>query len=255
MSHQNQLPVAADTGRVEFTTTHWSVVLTAGEEDSPQAAKALNELCHTYWYPLYAYVRRQGFRPHEAQDLTQEFLLRLMRKRDLSRVGPEKGRFRSFLLVALKHFLVNEWEKSRTEKRGGGQRMIELDAFNPEQRYQLEPHHHLSADRIFERKWALTVLEQVLVRLKRVLTESGKAAQFEHLKVFLSVDRPNHAMADVARDLNLSEGAAKVAVHRLRVRYRELLRAEIARTVATPAEIEEELQHLFKALSSEFSGG
>ncbi len=249
MSSQNPLPVAADTGRVEFTTTHWSVVLAAGDEESPRAAEALNDLCRTYWFPLYAYVRRQGFGPHEAQDLTQEFLLRLLRKCDLARVGPEKGRFHSFLLVALKHFLVNEWEKARTAKRGSGQQPIALDAFDPEQRYRLEPHDHLTAERIYERKWALTVLEQVLNRLKQELAEAGKAGQFERLKVFLSTDGPNQTLREVARELDISEGAAKVAVHRLRVRYRELLRAEITRTVASPAEIEEELHHLFEVLS------
>jgi RNA polymerase sigma-70 factor (ECF subfamily) len=249
MSSENELPVAAESGRAEFTTTHWSLVLAAGEDDSPHAAEALNELCRVYWFPLYAYVRRQGFSPHEAQDLTQEFLMRLLQKRDLARVGPAKGRFRSYLLVALQHFLVNEWERARTAKRGGGQRPVALDAFDPEQRYQIEPHDHLSADKIYERKWALTVLEQVLAQLKRELADAGKMGHFECLKIFLSADNPKRTMLEVGRELNLSEGAVKVAVHRLRVRYRELLRAEITRTVATPAEVEEEFQHLFKVLA------
>jgi RNA polymerase sigma-70 factor (ECF subfamily) len=251
MANAPELPVAADTGRLAFNTTHWSVVLAAGDDATSAAAvAALDELCRAYWFPLYAFVRRQGFNQHDAQDLTQEFLLRLMRRRDLARVGPEKGRFRSFLLAALKHFLINEWERARTLRRGGGQRLIELDAFDPEQRYCLEPLDLLTADRIYERKWALTVLERVLSRLKRELEDQGKGDHFERLKIFLSTDQPAESMASMARRLGLGEGAVKVAVHRLRVRYRELLRAEIARTVAAPSDVEDELRHLLQVLTT-----
>jgi RNA polymerase sigma-70 factor (ECF subfamily) len=250
MSFQSQLPVAAETGRVEFVSTHWSLILAAGDEASPQSAEALNELCRTYWYPLYAYVRRQGFAPHEAQDLTQEFFARLMRKHDLSRVGPQKGRFRSFLLVVLRHFLVNEWEKARTEKRGGDKFSFSLDGLNAEERYALEPRQELNPENLYERKWALAILDRVLACLRQECTEAGKPAQFDHLKPFLSADSPKQPVAAVAKALVITEGAVKVAVHRLRIRYRELLRAEIARTVATAAEVEDELRHLRRVLGN-----
>ena len=236
-------------GSPHFVTTHWSVVLTAGDHESPRAAEALSRLCRVYWYPLYAYVRRQGCEPHDAQDLTQEFFARLLARNDLCQAGPEKGRFRSFLLIRLKHFLINEWEKARTQKRGGGQPSIALDELLAEQRYGEEPSHQLTADRIFERRWALTLLDTVFARLRQEWTDAGKTHQFEMLKPLLASESLNETYAQLARRLDTTEGAVKVSVHRLRNRYRELIRDEIAETVGTPADVEDELRHLLAALS------
>jgi len=235
-------------GSPQFVTTHWSVVLTAGDDGSPRCAEALSGLCRTYWYPLYAYVRRQGCAPHDAQDLTQEFFARLLARNELSRAGREKGRFRSFLLIRLKHFLVNEWEKARSQKRGGGQTLIPLDELLAEQRYGEEPAHLLTAERIYERRWALTLLDQVLGRLRQEWTETGRVDQFETLKGLLASEGLAQSYAELGRSWGMSEGAVKVAVHRLRRRYRELIRDEIAQTVATPADVEDELRHLLAAL-------
>jgi len=225
------------------------MVLTAGGDDRAQARRALEELCQTYWYPLYAFVRRQGRSPEEAQDLTQEFFARLIAQHYLGAVDRAKGKFRSFLLGSLKHFLANEWDKARAQKRGGAHSLIALDAQAAERRYALEPAHELSADRIFERRWALTVLERVLTRLREEHSRAGKAKLFDRLKDFLvgRAEQDSHARA--AAELGMSEGAVKAAIHRLRQHYRERLRAEIANTVAAPSEVEDELRHLFAALS------
>jgi RNA polymerase sigma-70 factor (ECF subfamily) len=226
------------------------VVLAAGHGDSTQARAALEELCRTYWYPLYAFVRRQGHGPAEAQDLTQEFLARLLARQDLAAVDRAKGKFRSFLLASLTHFLANEWDKARARKRGGGQAPVSLDAETAEARYRLEPADTMSADRVFERRWALTLLDQVLERLRAEAVAEGKGQRFEALKAALVGDEAALPYARIAARLGLSEGAVKVAVHRLRQRYRELLRAEIANTVAGPEQVDEELRHLFQALSA-----
>jgi RNA polymerase sigma-70 factor (ECF subfamily) len=218
--------------------------------DSPSARQALETLCRNYWYPLYAYVRRQGHGPHDAQDLTQAFFARLLEKNYLADVQREKGRFRSFLLASLKHFLANEWDRERALKRGGGQRLIALDDDSAESRYKLEPKDDLSADKIYERRWALTLLDQVLSRLRSEFEADGKLQEFEVLKQYLSAGRTSVSYALAAERLGTTEGAVKVAVHRLRKRYRELLRAEIGQTVATASEIEAEIRYLFAALSA-----
>ncbi len=231
-----------------FVTTCWTEVLQAGHQGTTQARDALDRLCQTYWYPLYAFVRRRGHNPHDAQDLTQEFFARLLQKHWLADVNRERGRFRSFLLAAMKHFLANEWDKAQAQKRGGGQKCIELDAASAEERYALEPVDNATADRIFERRWAMTLLDQVLARLRAEHVRAGKERQFETLKGALTGSRSMQPYSELALQLGLSEGAVKVAVHRLRQRYREVLREEIANTVSTEDEVEEELLHLFKVL-------
>lgn len=220
-----------------FAATRWTVVLTAGKGQS----RALEELCRTYWYPLYAYVRRRGYEPHDAEDLTQEFFARLLAKNYLADVRREKGKFRSFLLAALKHFLANEWDKARAQKRGGGQTFVSLDA---ETRYLREPTDELSAEKLLDRQWALALLDHVLARLEAE-TDAKKFAAF---KPFLTAGKGAISYVEVAGQLGATEGAVKVGVHRLRQRYRRLLREEIAHTVARPAEIEEEMRCLFAAL-------
>ena len=218
--------------------------------DSPQAHQALETLCGNYWYPLYAYVRRQGHSAHDAQDLTQAFFERLLEKNYLADVQRDKGRFRSFLLASLKHFLANEWDREQALKRGGGKRLIALDEDSAESRYKLEPKDDLSADKIYERRWALTLLDQVLGKLRNEFEKDGRLEQFETLKQYLSAGRTSVSYAQAADKLGMNEGAIKVAVHRLRKRYRELLRAEIAQTVATASEVEAEIRYLFAALSA-----
>ena len=233
-----------------FATTHWSVVLSAQRHDSTRAQAALSVLCQAYWYPLYAFVRRQGHGPEDAQDLTQEFFARLLARNYLADVQREKGRFRSFLLAALKHFLANEWDRARAAKRGGGQLLVSLDDSEAENRYRLEPADAMSADKIFERRWALTLLEQVLRRLRDDYAAGGKVVMFEELKPSLVGSSQSAPYAELAGRLKMSEGAVKVAVHRLRQRYRELLREEIAQTVAVPGEVEDEIRHIITILSS-----
>ena len=249
MSPEEPAGAAFKPGADYFATTHWSVVLTAQRSDSTRAQAALSVLCRTYWYPLYAYVRRQGQSPEDAQDLTQEFFARLLARNYLADVSRDKGRFRSFLLAALKHFLANEWDRARAAKRGGGQPPLSLDDTEAENRYRLEPADTMSADRIFERRWALTLLEQVLRRLRDDHSAAGKLGLFEELKPCLVDAGSSAPYAELGTRLNMSEGAVKVAVHRLRQRYRELLREEIAQTVATPAEVEDEIRQIIAILS------
>jgi len=232
-----------------FTATHWSVVLAAAEGDSPRARVALEALCHAYWYPLYAFVRRTGESPHDAEDSVQGFFAVCIDRNYLATAQKEKGRFRSFLLLALKRFLAKERDKSRARKRGGGQKPIALDGLTAEQRYALEPAEHLSADRLFERRWALTLLEQVLSRLRDEQAAAGRLGAFEQLKEFLLAGGRGTPYQEVAARLGLSEGAVKVAVHRLRQRYRALLEEEIGNTVTSPQEVEEERRYLLAVLS------
>jgi RNA polymerase sigma-70 factor (ECF subfamily) len=229
-------------------TTHWSVVLAAKQGDPADAAAALEKLCRNYWYPLYAFLRREGRSPHDAQDLTQEFFARLLQRRFLENVGPQHGKFRSFLLASLKNFLCDEWDKARAEKRGGGQTVISLDDHNAEELYLLEPDTAASAEKIFEQRWALTLLAQALARLREEFAAAGKIREFDHLKVFLSTPARDGAYDALAVKLELAVDTVAVKVHRLRQRYAELIRAEIAQTVASPADIEEELRHLFDAV-------
>lgn len=235
-------------GAPVFVTTHWSVVLSAREEDTTRSAEALEILCRAYWYPLYAFVRRQGHSPHDAQDLTQEFFARLLEKGYLHSADQAKGRFRSFLLVALKRFLANEWDKARAQKRGGGRSAIPWETDLAERRYVGEGSDQLSADRIYERRWALTMLDQVLARLRNEFAAAGREQEFDQLKQFLTASRGEIPYADVAKALSMKEGAVRVAVHRLRRRFRELFREQIAQTVASAEEIDDEVRHLMKAL-------
>jgi RNA polymerase sigma-70 factor (ECF subfamily) len=231
-----------------FVTTHWSVVLAAGGNDSTRARAALEKLCRNYWYPLYAFVRRLGHNAHDAEDLVQGFFAVCLEKNYLGAVEQGRGKFRSFLLVALKRFLANEWDKQRAQKRGGKKALVELDALTAEQRYALEPSEQLTADKLFDRRWALTLLDHVVRRLSDEQTTAGKREQFEALKESITSAGRGTPYADVASRIGLSEGAVKVAVHRLRQRYRELLEEEIGNTVATPEQIEEERRELFRAL-------
>ena len=232
-----------------FATTHWSVVLAAGQSADVQASAALEQLCRTYWYSLYAYVRRRGFSHEDAQDLTQAFFAHLLRKDFLDGVGPEKGRFRSFLLACLKHFLADEWAKARTAKRGGQYPALPLDMENAEQRYQLEARVQADPESLFERRWALNQLERVLDRLRREAADSGRGAVFDQLESCLLGDRPTETYAQLGSRLGLSGTAVKVTVHRLRQRYRELLREEVAHTVTRPEELEAEMRYLLEAVS------
>lgn len=231
-----------------FATTHWSVVLTAQRTDTTRAQAALAKLCQTYWYPLYTFVRRQGYNPHDTQDLTQEFFARLLARNYLAGVAQEKGNFRSFLLASMKHFLADERDRSRAAKRGGGQTILSLDDTDAEERYRLEPVENMTADRLFDRRWVMTLLEQVMGRLRSEYTQLGNAMLYERLKDCLAGSRESAPYAQLAAELSMSEGAVKVAVHRLRARYRELLRDEIAQTVTSQAQVDEEIRHLFSLL-------
>lgn len=238
-----------------FVTTRWSVVLAAAEKGggAADAGGALAELCRAYWFPLYAFIRRRGYSPHDAEDLTQAFFARFLEKNGLASVNPEKGRFRAFLLASLKHFLANEWDRSQTQKRGGGDPVLALDALTAEDRYRLEPADALSPERLYERQWALTLLAQVLGRLEAEHAAAGKGALFADMKGFLTGEGSPDSYSTIGGRHGLSEGAFKVTVHRLRKRYRELLREEIARTVADPddpAETADELRRLFAAFGN-----
>lgn len=238
-------------GAANFTPTHWTVVLAAaGQADSTRARDALERLCRNYWLPIYAFVRRQGNNPHDAQDLTQEFFARLLEKNYLAHADREKGRFRSFLLASVKHFLANEWDKAKAQKRGGGFTLISIDTALGESSLGSEPADILTAEKIFDRRWALALLEQVLRRLREEYTRDGKEKQFEQLKATLTETSRSLPYAEIATRLATSEGAVKVAVHRLRQRYRELLRAEIADTVAGVEDVDDEIRNLFSALAN-----
>jgi RNA polymerase sigma-70 factor (ECF subfamily) len=233
-----------------FRTTHWTLILAARDRDSPEARQALEELCQSYWYPLYAFIRRSGHPSEEARDLTQEFFARLLEKDYLADVDREKGKFRSFLLAACKHFLANERDRVLAQKRGGGRTVLSFDADAAESRYSSEPQHTLTPERLFERRWALHLLQTVLNRLRAEQEKARKAEQFEQLKGFLAGERGPTRYAQAAETLGTTVGALKVSVHRLRGRYRELLREEIGRTVNDSAEVEAEIRNLFAALAS-----
>jgi RNA polymerase sigma-70 factor (ECF subfamily) len=224
------------------------VLAAGGEHDATATRRALEELIQAYWFPLYAYVRRQGSLAAAAEDLVQGFLTRLLEKDDLSRVDRSKGRFRSFLLAAMKNFMANERARDRALKRGGGVRVIALDAMDAEARYAVEPADEMTPDRLFDRRWALAVLEQVLARLRREFIDAGNGPLFETIKDCLTPDRGKLSYAQLARRLGMTEGALKVAVHRMRRRYRDLLRHEIAQTVETPAQVDEEIAYLLNCL-------
>jgi DNA-directed RNA polymerase specialized sigma24 family protein len=232
-----------------FATTHWSVVLSAGNSTTPDAQAALEKLCRAYWYPLYLYVRRQGNAPHDAQDLTQEFFARLLERNYLETVQPSKGKFRSFLLVALKHFLANQRERARAAKRGGGMALISLDEDTAENLYLLEPAATASPEDAFEKRWAITLLERAFAQVRQEYADAGKGQLFEKMKLFLE-ERSGHGdYALAAAGLGMTPNATAVAVHRLRQRYRAVVRVEVAHTLARPEEIEEEMRHLFATLA------
>ena len=238
-------PSSEGAPRPVFVTTHWSVVLSAQDKDSPRSVEALESLCRTYWYPLYAFVRHQDRRPHDAQDLTQEFFARLLEKDYLKSAAREKGRFRTFLLVALKRFLANEWDRQHAQKRGGFAPIVSIDQELAESRFAAEPAHQLQPDVLFDRQWAMTLIERTMARLQEEYLASGRAKLFEYLCSCLARDESALPYAEIAARLNLTEAAVKMAVHRLRARYREILQAEIDDTVSAPEEVEEEIRHLF----------
>jgi RNA polymerase sigma factor (sigma-70 family) len=233
----------------QFVATHWSVVMMAGQSHLPQAADALERLCRAYWYPLYAYVRRQGKSPEDAEDLTQQFFSRLLEKDYLTRADPERGKFRTFLVRSLNNFLINEWKRTGRLKRGGDVIFLSLNAEEAEERYAEEPVHDSNPANAYERLWAVALIEQVFSVLRREYAAAGKGHLFEALKGFIWGDVEPTSYVELGRSLNLTEGTVKVAVHRLRKRFREVVRAEIAHTVARPEDIDEELRHLIAVLS------
>ena len=232
-----------------FATTHWTVVLAAGRRATPEADRALEELCRTYWYPLYAYARRRGYAPPDAQDLTQEFFARLLSKHWIASADRRKGRFRTFLLTAMSRFLANEWDRARTQKRGSGAVHLPLDTETAETRYEADSALTLTPDRLYDRHWAMTLLDRALTRLRTEQEQAGKGREFGVLGPFLTAERGAIPYAEAAAQLGLSEAAARQAVHRVRRRFREVFREEITQTVAAPEEVNEEIHHLLAALS------
>ena len=246
MSATDDTPSAPHPAR--FAETRWTMVLSARDPDAPHATRALEELCRIYWPPLYAFARRQGLGVHDAQDNTQAFFARLLEKEILRSVDREKGHFRTFLLVAFKRFLINVREHARAQRRGGGQAVLSIDADDAETHYRAEGHDNASADVVYERRWALTLLDQTLARLRAEYAQANKTRQFELMKGFLT-DASSDGYQAVAAALGVSPGAARVAVHRLRSRYREIFRDEIAQTVADPSEIDAEISYLLSKIS------
>ncbi len=232
-----------------FTTTDWSVVLQARSGHSAEAAEALNQLCGAYWYPLYAFVRRQGYGPQDAEDLLQSFLACLIEKNYLKDVDPAKGRFRSVLLAALKHFLSKEWEKAKAQKRGGQARFVPLPSESAESRYIEEPASDLTPEKLYEQHWAFVLLESVMRRLEEHFTEAGKREFFEAAKGFLIGRHSPQTYAGLSQRFGLNEAALRMKVQRMRHRYQQVLREEVAHTVASPNEVEEEIRYLLRVLS------
>ncbi len=231
-----------------FATTHWSLVVAAGGNDSQQAHQALAELSAGYWHPLYAYVRRLGYDVNQAQDLTQEFFSRLLEKDYLRAADRERGKFRTFLLASFRHFLANEYDRATAQKRGGGRSVLSLDFQAIEERNRMEPAHSLTAERLYERRWALALLEQALARLRGEFTRGGRGEIFDALKIYLTGEKAAVSHQQLGERFGMTAGAVTVAIHRLRQRYREVLREEIGRTVNDPSEIDGEIRDLFTAL-------
>jgi RNA polymerase sigma factor (sigma-70 family) len=251
MNTTSGIPDTPHSFPAQFVTTHWSAVLTAAHPDSTHVGQALAELCETYWYPLYAYVRRRGYAPADAQDLTQEFFARLLAGNWLDQADRTRGRFRSFLLSAMKHFLANDWNKAGTQKRGGHIALVSLDADKAETQYGRHAVTEESPDRLFERRWAVALLDRVLGGLEEEYRREDKGGLFAALKPSLATDRNALSYPTLAASLGISEGAARVAVHRLRQRYREMLRAEVGHTVVSAGEVEEEMHYLFQVLAGQ----
>jgi RNA polymerase sigma-70 factor (ECF subfamily) len=232
-----------------FATTHWSVVVSAGQRHTPQSDQALEELCRTYWFPLYAYVRRRGHAKEDAEDLTQTFFVRFLAKNYLEGLSAERGRFRAFLLASLKHFLANEWDKAQRQKRGGGVTLLSLDWQTADTQFQIAATAEPSPEQAFDREWALALLACVIERLRAECAAENNGRLFAVLKPFLTVGKSAIPYPQAATELGVSEGAARTAVHRLRQRYREVLRDEIAQTLSDPANVAEEMHALFSAFS------
>ena len=232
-----------------FATTRWSLVLAAGQKSNARSAEALASLCDMYWYPAYAFIRRQGYRAEEGADLTQEFFARVLEKNYFHDADPARGRFRAFLCASIRHFLSNERDRARTLKRGGTQPPISLDVETAEGTYRIEPRDDLTPEKLFDRRWALILLERVLARLRDNHVSAGKGELFDRLKGFLTGDSTGVPYDDVAKALGMTEGAVKVAVHRLRRHFRDTLIQEIAETVSDPADIDAEIEYLLKAVS------
>lgn len=231
-----------------FVTTHWSVVLRAAQDPSPDAEAALAQLYKVYAYPLYSFLRRRGQDPAAAQDTVQEIFLSFLEKNQLASVSPDRGRFRSYLLAAAHHRMTNEWRRRQRQRHGGGRALLELDALAAEERYRLEPLDQRTPDLSFDRQWALALLETVHARLRDEFAEAGKRSLFEALRVFLSGDAEAPSYEEVGKAIGQSPGAARVAVHRLRQRYRDLLRAQVMETISDPAALDDELRHLVQVL-------
>jgi DNA-directed RNA polymerase specialized sigma24 family protein len=236
-------------GAANFLTTHWTVVLDA-KGSGDQAQSALENLCQTYWYPLYAFIRRQGYLPHDAQDLAQGFFERLLSKDYLRQVNREKGKFRSFLLASASHFISDERDRANALKRGGGKKLISLDEELAEQRYRLEPVNEIAPDRLFDRRWAYTLLETARANLRSEFLRAGKNELYDQLQAMESGGPDAPSVADAALKLGMSESAIKSAAFRFRQRYRDLIRDEVAKTVATSREIDDEIRHLISIVAS-----
>jgi RNA polymerase sigma-70 factor (ECF subfamily) len=232
-----------------FATTHWTVVLAAGRRHTPQADGALEELCRTYWFPLYAYVRRRGHTKEDAEDLVQAFFARFLEKNYLAGLSAERGRFRAFLLASLKHFLINQWKKSQRLKRGGGEVNLSLDWETADTKFQVASTSEPSPDQAFDREWALALLAKVIERLQTECAADGKGKLFAQLKNFLTAGKSETAQTEVAQALGMEEGSVRVAIHRLRKRYRALLRDEIAQTLADDSQVDAEMRALFGAFA------
>jgi DNA-directed RNA polymerase specialized sigma24 family protein len=241
-------PVSADP--CGFAPTRWSLIAAARDRNTPQAQQALSHLCESYWYPLYAYIRRRGHTADEAGDLTQGFFANLLESDFFGAADPAKGRFRAFLLASCKNFLANEHDRAGAQKRGGMRSLLSINVGSAEGRYSREPSHDLTPEKLFERRWAVTLLDHALGRLRKEFTDKGKEAHFDQLRVYLVGERGGRSHSDAAQELGMTAGGVKVAVHRMRQRYRELLREEIAHTVDGPEQIDEEIRQLFAALSS-----
>jgi len=236
-------------GAGRFATTHWSVVLQAGQPGAPGYQQALETLCRGYWFPLYAYLRRHGYDNHQAEDYTQAFFCRVLEKQVLRLADSKRGRFRSFLLATLKNFLADERDRARAQKRGGGRKLLSIDFNEAENQYALEPADRLSPEKLFDKSWALTVLERTMACLKTELAGKNKKELFDHLKIYLTAEKGSIPYRDTAAELNMTEAAVRTAVHRLRRHYRKSLRDEIAQTVTSEDQIDEEIDDLFAALT------
>ena len=237
-----------DSSPAHFATTHWSVVLATRGSDEPRAIEALERLCRTSWYPIYAYLRRRGCSEHDAQDLTQGFFVQLLERRTIQRAEREKGKFRSYLLASLNYYLADQRDRAQAEKRGGGRVAFSLDVAEAEQRYRLEAVDERSPEKIFEQRWAMTLLDQVLARLRQEFGDAGKRALFERLQTLLVEGTVDKSLAELAHEAGMTEEAMKKAVQRMRRRYGQLFREEVAHTIANPAGVEEELRHLCQVL-------